>query len=69
MFDVNPLGPLTHLKELERQAISRAHRRPGEGWALRSILRWLPIRGRQQSHEEDQVPVASLRLEMDTRTQ
>jgi hypothetical protein len=28
MYDVNPLGPLMHLKELERQAI--AHRASGE---------------------------------------
>jgi hypothetical protein len=26
MYDVNPLGPLMHLKELERQAISASHR-------------------------------------------
>jgi hypothetical protein len=30
MYDVNPLGPLMHLKELERQAISAAQRVPAE---------------------------------------
>jgi|GEM_PF-6900622 len=36
MYDVNPLGPLMHLRELERQAISTAYRDPGES---RSNLR------------------------------
>ena len=32
MYDVNPLGPMMHLKELERQAVS-VHRpnSPGQG--------------------------------------
>jgi hypothetical protein len=29
MYDVNPLGPLTHLKELERQALA-SYRLPGK---------------------------------------
>jgi hypothetical protein len=36
MYDVNPLGPLMHLRELERQANSTACRAPGES---RSNLR------------------------------
>ncbi len=32
MFDVNPLGPMMHLKELERQALA-SHRVPGKARA------------------------------------
>ena len=30
MFDVNPLGPMMHLKQLERQAISAARHDTGK---------------------------------------
>lgn len=30
MYDVNPLGPMMHLKELERRAACRDR---GEGWS------------------------------------
>jgi hypothetical protein len=68
MYDVNPLGPLMHLKELERQAVSRPHHRPGEGSIFRSILRWLPTR-RRNTPQPAEVPVARLRLEMGTPRQ
>jgi hypothetical protein len=53
MYDVNPLGPLMHLKELERQAI--AHRESGES---RSYLKALGERlttalGRVLGHRRD----------------
>jgi hypothetical protein len=41
MYDVNPLGPLMHLKELERQALA-SHRVPRK--VRGSILALLPIR-------------------------
>lgn len=34
MYDVNPLGPMMHLKELERRAaLAAARRERGEGWS------------------------------------
>ena len=35
MYDVNPLGPMMHLKELERRAaLAAARRERGEGWSM-----------------------------------
>ena len=42
MYDVNPLGPMMHLKELERQAVAQLKR--GEGRSnITALGEWLAI--------------------------
>jgi hypothetical protein len=42
MFDVNPLGPLMHLKKIEREALAlRAARAESRSRVLKSALMWV----------------------------
>jgi hypothetical protein len=42
MFDVNPLGPMMHLKDIEREALAlRAARVESRSRVLKSALAWV----------------------------
>jgi hypothetical protein len=42
MSDVNPLGPMMHLKEIEREALAlRAATMKGRPWVLNSASGWV----------------------------
>jgi hypothetical protein len=44
MFDVNPLGPMMHLKEIEREALAlRAARVESRSGVLKNALAWVVI--------------------------